>query len=417
MTATWARRAHRLGRVLGWIVGVGLITVAVIAALAQVMLPALAQHPQWVAAQLGARLHRPVSFESMQGRWTPAGPSFALRGVTLGAASPGQASLRLPEVDATLDFGGWLLPSRHLLNLHVRGVQLDVAHGKDGQWSIRGFGTQDGSSGQPPALGHLSLDLWLDDVHIDVADERTGRHYAVLADQLRAWLGSGEVRVGARLRRAGAKGVLTAAGQFRDDGSNGRVWLAGDHLDISAMLGDASLAGYTAERGHGHLEAWLDWRDGRVVRSVLETDLTGVSLGTPAGSRVDVAAIRGVMDIRQTGDGYRLAWAGYDGSALVAVMHRPSADAIRVGIAASHLQLAPLVPWLALKPGMAAGLAHWLGEGKPRGQISRADVQWQRGIGLTRLEAEFRNVGIDPVGAMPGIDRLSGTLRGDAEAL
>jgi uncharacterized protein (TIGR02099 family) len=417
VTATWSRRAHRLSRALGWIVGVALITLAVVAALAQVLLPALAQHPQWVAAQLGARLHRPVSFESMQGRWTPAGPTFALRGVTLGGAAPGQAPLRIPEVDATLDFGGWLLPSRHMLNLHVRGVQLDVARSKDGHWSIRGIGTAGGSSEQPMSPGRLSLDLWLDDVHIDVADERTGRHYAVLADQLRAWLGSGEVRVGARLRRAGADGVLTAAGQFRDDGSNGRVWLAGDNLDVKAMLGDASLAGYTAEQGHGHLEAWLDWRDGKVVRSVLQTDLTGVSLGTPVGSRVDVAAIRGVMEIRQTGDGYRLAWAGYDGSALVAVMHRPSAEAIRIGIAASSLQLAPLVPWLALKPDMSAGLSHWLGEGKPRGEITRADVQWQRGVGLIRLDAAFQGLGIDPVGALPGIDRLSGTLRGDAEAL
>lgn len=417
MTVTWSRRAHRLSRALGWTVGVCLITLAVVAALAQVLLPALARHPQWVAAQLAARLHRPVSFDSMQGRWTPAGPTFALRGVTLGATAPGQSPLHLPEVDAALDFGGWLLPSRHLLNLHVRGVQLDVARGKDGQWSIRGVGATGGSSGQPTSLGRLSLDLWLDDVHIDVADERTGRHYAVLADQLRAWLGSGEVRVGARLRRAGADGVLTAAGQFRDDGSSERVWLAGDNLDVNAMLGDASLAGYTAEQGHGHLEAWLDWRDGKVVRSVLQTDLTGVSLGTPAGSRVDVAAIRGVMEIRQTGDGYRLAWAGYDGSALVAVMHRPSAGAIRIGIAASRLQLAPLVPWLALKPDMSAGLSHWLGEGKPRGEITRADVQWQQGVGLTRLDAAFQGLGIDPVGAMPGIDRLSGTLRGDAEAL
>jgi len=417
VTATWSRRAHRTSRAFGWIVGVALITLAVVAAVAQVLLPALAQHPQWVAAQLGARLHRPVSFESMQGRWTPAGPTFALRGVTLGGAAPGQAPLRIPEVDATLDFGGWLLPSRHMLNLHVRGVQLDVARSKDGHWSIRGIGTAGGSSEQPMSPGRLSLDLWLDDVHIDVADERTGRHYAVLADQLRAWLGSGEVRVGARLRRTGAAGVLTAAGQFRDDGSSGRVWLAGDNLDVKAMLGDASLGGYTAEQGHGHLEAWLDWRDGKVVRSVLQTDLTGVSLGTPVGSRVDVAAIRGVMEIRQAGDGYRLAWAGYDGSALVAVMHRPSADAIRIGVAASHLQLAPLVPWLALVPDMSPGLSHWLGEGKPRGEITRADVQWQRGVGLVRLDAAFQGLGIDPVGALPGVDRLSGTLRGDAEAL
>lgn len=401
---------------LGWIVGVGLIALAVVAALAQVLLPALAQHPQWVAAQLSERLHRPVSFEAMQGRWTPAGPTFALRGVTVGNTA-GQPPLRIPQADVTLDFGGWLLPSRHLLNLHVRGVELDLARTVDGHWAIRGIGAAGGTSEQPMSLGRLSLDLWLDDVHIDVTDERNGRHYPVQADQLRVWLGSGRVRLGARLRRAGAAGVLTAAGQFQDDGSSGRVWLAGDDLDVKAMLGDASLAGYTAEQGHGQLAAWLDWRDGKVVRSVLQTDLTGVSLRTPAGNRADVAAIRGVAEIRQTRDGYRLAWSGYDGSALVGVLHRSSSGPARIGIAASHLQLAPLAPWLALNPEMSPGLARWLGEGKPRGEITHAELHWLQGTGLTRLEAEFHGLGIDPVGLLPGVDRLDGILRGDAEAL
>ncbi|MGN6236450.1 YhdP family protein [Dyella sp.] len=417
MRSPWARHAHALARALGWTVGMGLITVAVIAALAQVLLPELAQHPQWVAAQLSERLHRPVSFDSMQGHWTPAGPRFALRGVTIGAADAGQVPLRIPQADLTLDFGGWLLPSRHLLNLRARGLQLDLSRGTDGRWAISGMGTAGGESSAPLSLGNLSLDLWLDDLHIDVADQRTGRHYNVLAEQLRVGLGSSRVRLGARLRRPGAAGMLRAAGDFRADGSSGRVWLAGDDLDIKAMLGDAVLAGYTAESGHGRLAAWLDWRAGKVVRSLLQTDLTDVSLLGPDGNRAEVAAIRGVTEIRQTADGYRLAWAGDDGSALVAALHRPSADALRIGVAASHLQLAPLVPWLALKPNLSPALAQWLGAGKPRGEIASAELQWQRGPGLLRLQAQLKGVGIDPVGGLPGIDRLDGTLRGDATAI
>ncbi len=394
-----------------------LITLAVIAALAQVLLPELAQHPQWVAAQLSQRLQRPVSFESMHGRWTPAGPSFVLRAMTIGAADAGQAPLRIPQADLVLDFGGWLLPSRHLLNLRAPGLQLDLSRSTDGRWAIRGIGTAGGESSAPVTLGKLSLDLWLDDLHIDVADQRTGRHYNVLAEQLRVSLDSGRVRLGARLSRPGAGGTLRAAGDFRDDGSSGRVWLAGDDLDVKAMLGDAVLAGYTAERGHGRLAAWLDWRAGKVARSLLQADLTDVSLLGPDGNRAEVAAIRGVTEIRQIPDGYRLAWAGDDGSALVAVLHRPSADVLRMGVAADHLQLAPLVPWLALTPNLSPALAQWLGAGKPRGQIASADLQWQRGSGLLRLQAQLQGVGIDPVGRLPGIDRLDGTLRGDAQAI
>ncbi|MGA0586021.1 YhdP family protein [Dyella sp. KRB-257] len=417
MRRSWAWHAHALARALGWTVGVCLITLAVIAALAQLLLPELAQHPQWVAAQLSQRLQRPVSFESMQGRWTPAGPRFDLRGVTIGVADAGQAPLHIPQADLALDFGGWLLPARHLLNVHARGLQLDLSRGTDGRWTIRGIGTAGGESSAPVSLSKLSLDLWLDDLHIDLADQRSGRHYNVLAEQLRMSLDAGRVRLGARLSRPGADGTIRAAGDFRDDGSRGRMWLAGDKLDVKAMLGDAVLAGYTAERGHGRLAAWLDWRAGKAVRGLLQIDLTNVSLLGPGGNRAEVAAIHGITEIRQTADGYRLAWAGADGSALVAVLHRPSTDALRFGVAARHLQLAPLAPWLALKPDLSPALAQWLGAGQPHGEIARADLQWQRGSGLLRLQAQLKGVGIDPVGRLPGIDRLDGTLRGDAQAV
>ncbi|HEX5304839.1 MAG TPA: YhdP family protein, partial [Dyella sp.] len=417
MKPSWARHAHALTRALGWTAGVALITLAVIAALAQVLLPELAQHPQWVAAQLSQRLQRPVSFDSMQGRWTPAGPSFVLHGVTLGSAEAGQAPLTIPQAQLSLDFGGWLLPSRHLLNLRARGLQLDLSHGDDGRWTIRGIGTAGGESSAPLSLGKLSLDLWLDDLRIDVADQPTDRHYQLLAEQLRVSLDAGRVRLGARLRRPGAAGVVRAAGHFRGDGSSGRVWLAGDDLDLKALLGDVRLAGYTAERGRGHLAAWLDWRAGKVVRSVLQAELTDVSLLGPDGHRAEVAAIKGVAEIRQSVDGYRLAWAGDNGSALGAALHRSSPEAFRLGVAASHLQLAPLVPWLALKPDLPPALAQWLGAGKPRGEIASADLQWQRGAGLLRLQARLQGIGIDPIGALPGIDGLDGILRGDAQAI
>ena len=47
----------------GWVAGVRVIALAVLVAVAQLLLPLLARHPQWVAAQLSQRLHRPVSFD------------------------------------------------------------------------------------------------------------------------------------------------------------------------------------------------------------------------------------------------------------------------------------------------------------------------------------------------------------------
>ena len=119
-------------------------------ALTQLLLPLLGRHPQWVAAQLSQRLQRPVSFASLEGRWTPSGPLFVMHNVTVGAA-PGEKGdmLQLPESDLKLDFGGWLLPSRHLLNLYVRGLQLDLARDADGSWHVNGIGLAGDTSRQP----------------------------------------------------------------------------------------------------------------------------------------------------------------------------------------------------------------------------------------------------------------------------
>ena len=183
-------------------VGVALITVAVIAAVAQVMLPTLASHPQWVAAQLSQRLHRPVTFETMSGRWTPSGPRFLMRGVSIGESGPGKTPLRIPQAELELDFGGWLLPSRHLLNLHAQGLELDLRRAR--RWPLadqryRRGGRRDLHA--DVACRTCRSGLWLDNLKIDITDERTGRHYPLVADQLRVGLGSGKVRLGARLHR------------------------------------------------------------------------------------------------------------------------------------------------------------------------------------------------------------------------
>lgn len=408
---------HGLARAFGWVIGVLLISLAVVVAVAQLALPLLAQHPQWVASQLSQRLHRPVTFTSMSGRWTPSGPRLLMRGVSIGDSGPDTTPLRIPQAELALDLGGWLLPSRHLFNLHASDLELDLRRAVDGRWQISGIGTAGGETSKPMSLPNLSVGLWLDNLKIDITDERTGRHYPLVADQLRVGLGSGKVRLGARLHRAETTGVLTAAGQFSRDGASGRVWVAGNDLDVKAMLGDASLAGYTAEQGHGQLAAWLDWRDGKVVRSLLQVDLSGVSLRGPGGGRAEVSVLKGIADIRQSKDGYLLRWAGGDGSALVAALHRGDNDALRIGVAASDLHLAPLAPWLALKPDLSPALAQWLGAGKPRGELTHAALQWSRAGGIGELEVDFHGLGIDPVGSLPGIDHLQGNLRGDAEAV
>jgi uncharacterized protein (TIGR02099 family) len=417
VNALWQRRLHRCARASGWTAGVALILLAVVAALAQLLLPLLARHPDWVAAQLSARLQRPVSFASMEGRWTGSGPVFVMHGVTIGAAAgESGAVLQLPESELKLDFGGWLLPSRHLLNLHVRNLQLDLLRDAHG-WHVNGIGVAGGSGRQPLSLGRLSADLWLEDLRVVVTDATLDKHYTLLSKQLRLSHQGSHIRFGGVLRRDGVSAAVRTAGRFRDDGSTGQVWASVDGTELKPLLDGIDMGGYAVDHGRGQLSAWLDWRKGRLSRSLIRFDLDTLAVIAPTGGRASVASLHGLAGVRHVDDGYDVRWAGDDGSALVLGVHQPGSDHASVDVAARKLQLAPLLPWLALKPALKPALAQWLGSGHPRGELGRLALHWNHAEGLHAVDLAFDGLGIDPVGKLPGVSSLHGELRGDAEAL
>lgn len=393
------------------------IALAVSAALVQLLLPLLARHPKWVAAQLSERLERPISFATLDGSWQPSGPLFVLYDVTVGAGSSGGSPLHIPEVALKLDFGGWLLPTRTFLNLRTRGMELDLSRDADGSWHVNGIGVAGGTERQGPSFGRLSVGLWMDDLRLVIADVRSGQHYALLADQLRMIRVGHRVRVGASLRRIGADGVLHGAGSFRDDGSSGRLWLAGRDVDLRALLAGVDLDGYAVNSGRGDVASWLDWRRGKIARSLTRFDLGDLAIASPQSGQASVASLHGLAELRGSDDGYRVSWAGDDGSAAVVELRQPGTDQLGVDAAARNLKLAPLVPWLALLPNLPPAVAQWAGGGHPRGQVQSAALRWSRAAGLQSLDATFDGIGIDPVGALPGLDSLQGELRGDAEAI
>ena len=413
MSQSWQRRLHGLARALGWTAGTVLIALAVLVALVRLSLPLLVAHPQWLAAQLGQRLHRPVHFAQAQAAWRPTGPLLSLRDVVLEPAEGGQP-VRIPQLALQLDLSSLLFPSRHLFNLHVRGVRLDLVRDPDGHWNVLGFGVAGGGD-QHAELGRLSVDLWLSDSQLDIQDG--DRHYALIADRLRLSQHGDSIRAGGTFRRAGAPGSLTGAGRFRRDGSAGRLWLAGRGMDLPKLLAGLDLHGYRARAGHGDAQVWLDWRHGQVVGGSAQLALDQVAAITPDGRSAPLGELHGLIGWRIGAGRDELRWAGDDGGALVLALRQAGTAAARVDGGARGLDLAALLPPLALLPQLPAALTDWLGAGHPHGQVARAEWHWSRADGLESAQATFRGVGIDPHGALPGVDHLDGSLRADAQAL
>lgn len=417
MSARWQAWAHRLSRVLGWTAGVALIAIALTAALAQVLLPLLAQHPQWVAQELSAKLQRPVSFASLEGRWEPSGPRFIMRNVTFGPGEATSTPLHIPEVDLKLDFGGWLLPSRHLLNMQASDLELDMTRDADGRWHMNGIGKAGGTERQNISFGRLSVELWLDNLRVNIDDQVINQRYTLLADQLRVTHQGSHVHIGARVHRLGATGMLQAAGRFRDDGASGQLWLTAKNADLHGMVAGFDMGGYTIDSGQGDIAVWMGWRDSQIVRDLFQLNLHHLAVTNPAGIKANVAQLNGLAELSRRDGGYTVRWADSDGSALSVDIDHFGTPQSEINAVVSRLQLAPLMPLLALKPGLSPGLAQWLGAGQPHGQIERAVFHWSAAAGLQTLDGVVSDVGITAVGKLPGVDHLHGQVRGDAEAV
>jgi uncharacterized protein (TIGR02099 family) len=412
----WKAWGHRFTRVLGWTVGVAVIALAISAALAQVLLPLLAKHPQWVAQELSDKLQRPVSFASLDGRWEPSGPRFIMRNVVFGATDGG-TPLHVPEVDLKLDFGGWLLPSRHLLNLQASDLELDLMRDADGLWHINGIGIAGGAQRQNISFGRLSVELWLDNLRVEIDDQFIHERYTLLADQLRVTHQGSHIRVGARVHRLGATGVLQAAGRFRDDGASGQLWFATKSADLHGMAAGFDMGGYSIDSGQGDIAVWMDWHHSQIVRELFQLDVRNLAVTSPAGIKANVTQLNGLAELSRHDGGATVRWADHDGGALRVDLNHLGTPQAEITGSASRLQLAPLMPWLGLRSWLSPELLQSLAQGQPHGQLEHAVFHWSAAAGTQRLDAVFGDFGIASVGKLPGVDHLHGEVRGDAEAV
>jgi uncharacterized protein (TIGR02099 family) len=408
----WRHRARRLRFFLVGLVASVLVALAIVMALGQLLLPLAARYPDRIASLLSEKVKRPIHFASMEGFWQASGPLFVMRDVTIGGEA-GQPALRLPRAAVKLDFGAVVLPSRHLINLRLQDLRLGLRRAPDGRWSIDGF--ESGGTTQKTSFGNMSVDLWLANTHVDIADDTTQRHYGLVADRLRLSLQGNVVRVGGTLRRENTSALLSAAGRFAADGSSGKAYLKGANIDFAALTGDFELGGYALAGGKGRFEMWLDWRDAHVVRATSSIDLDNLAVRGPART-VSTSGLHGIIDLHRFTGGQRIDWLGRDGSDAAIVL-RTSGDRSEGTAVGRTLDLAPLLPWAGLAAPVSPALARWLAEGRPRGRFDTLRADWNSVDGLQFAHANFSGLGIDASGKLPGLSSLSGEVFGDSEAI
>ncbi|MDE2244856.1 MAG: TIGR02099 family protein [Xanthomonadaceae bacterium] len=409
---------RRLRFAVGALAATLLILLALGMAVGQILLPLAARYPERVAALLSARLGRPVSFARMSGVARPSGPELTLTDLRLGATAHGAAFV-LPQARLRFDFGRLLLPDRHWIVLSVDGLDLRLQRAADGRWSLLGF-SSGGAVGEGD-LSSLPVDLALSRLRLTLATAVPARQYHLLADAALLSSHDGRLRFGALLRRAGMAQDLRISGVLAGNGRSGRIYLAGNALDLGLLLRDADAAGYALQRGAGSIEAWVDWHDGRLTRAVARLDLQQLDLSGPQGRHAALPRLAGLADLRRTAGGWQFDYRNpaargvTPGSVSVAWAGAPG-GALRARLRARNLELAPLLPLAGLAPQAGPGLADWLARAAPRGRVDRFDLDWA-GVHDFDFDGRLDGLGFAAVGRLPGIDALSATVRGDAEAI
>jgi uncharacterized protein (TIGR02099 family) len=415
--SAWRRRLRRLRRWLAFGAASLLILWALLVATASQLLPWVADNPERVAAWLSERAGRPIGFTTSSAYWTRSGPVFVLRELRVGE---GEDSLRVGEAELLLRVYSGLVPGNPLTELRIQGAKLELVRQADGRWRAAGLGEGGGGLGQLEALGELRID----GASLMLRDEAEGRELQLenIAVALRS--SGGRLRAGA-LVPLGQGEPLRLAAEFSPESGDGRLWLGGTGLRIGDEFADLGWQGLALQRAEGRLGLWLGVRDGRPDSLQVEAELEPLVLRGTAAVPLDTIEVEPRLGIDRLGLSAHWQARGAGWSLELVRLHiddggeterhgpvslvkdgeglRLGAASLPLGLAAGLAALSDrLSPTLrgrlyAAMPGGAlreAGFA-WHGDGTFHGQAGVVDLTWRGGR------------------QYPGLDGLSGQLRGD----
>ncbi|HET7562294.1 MAG TPA: YhdP family protein [Rhodanobacteraceae bacterium] len=416
----WRRHLRRLRFALTALVCVVLIGAAVFVGLVQAVLPWATHHPDYIAKELSARLHRPVTFASISSEWQPSGPLLTVNDLTLGPGASGGQSVTLPHAALKFDFGAWLRPAHRWITLRVSGVEMRVVHTAAG-WRVDGFGPAEGQA--HASLQSLPVDLDLSDVRVDIVDEVSGHAWRLFAPHLRAVNVGDSVRIGGFIQQQGTRQSVTVVGRMDAATRDYELYLSTSDLDFVAATRGLDLRGYSVTSGRGDVELWGRWRNGRLASARARYALHDLGLSSPDGRQVTVGSLSGVLGATRVADGWNFAWRGagaakadIDAAGGAIAQLRGHAGAWQVSGAARAVDLAPWLSLLALAPQAPRALADWVRKAQPHGRIDTAALQWREG-GAYDLTARVSALAAGAAGKIPGLQLAHATFRADNAAL
>lgn len=418
MAGRFRRGLRRARRGAWYVLAVGLVLMALGAGITSQLLPLAERHPDRIAAWLGERAGRPVSFDRLETAWTRRGPLLRLDGLRIGE---GRDAIPIGEAEVLVAQYAGLLPGRSFTELRLRGLELVLERDDNGRWQVRGLPGETQSGGDPFAALEGLGELQVVDGRLGVRAPALGIELDVAAVDVRLRVDGERVRAAARAWMRPESPPLDITAELDRPSGDARVWMALRRADLSAWSA-LRAGGIGPAAGTGRIQAWAVLRGYRTQSVTVRAGLDGLRLrgGTDAPGpapeldvgRLEVdarwaAAEQGwrfdVSRLRLGDDGQQL-----DGLVVAGGAHR--------ALVAERIDLGALLPLAALSPSLPAGLARWLREARPQGVLHDVELAGDA-TGALRAGARIEGAGFAAVGDAPGLAGFSGDLRGDASGL
>ena len=432
----WRARARLLGK---WGLRAALTLWFAFAVLVLVtrhlLLPAVGEFRERIAAAASAGLGLPVSIAAIEGDWAGWRPRLQLSGLRI-ADAEGRPALSLPRVDATLAWSSLLRLRPYFHRLEIDAPELVARRDDDGALFVAGLSLQGGGDrggglqwllAQRQIVIHGARLRWSDEMRaapeleLEQVEFRLDQRFAPARFALRAQppqaLAS-MLELRGELARFDPEVLQAAAG---------RLYLALDRADLG---GWQPWVDYPLPlSGRGSVRAWLD-SDGKGetaltadfalddVRTRLAADLPELAVARLDGRLAFERAPRGVV-LRAR----RLALQGEAGLVLqpgdveLRLEHTPDGAAAGGSLVAGQLDFAALAGLAAYLP-LDAALRERLAGFAPRGRLSDLRLSWRGTTAAPQawtLSTGFAGIGLFARDGLPGLGGLAGTIEGDQE--
>ena len=415
-----------------YVLGAVVILMSLVAlALRFVVMPDVDRYKPDIEAGASRAVGLPVRIADIETDWWHLNPRFSLRGVTV--LPEGQATaLTLDRVDATLSWLSLIYLEPHLSRLDIHHPTLQIRRDATGKFHVGGIpiNAEDAPSPFPDWLLRQQT-LTVSEGRLTWIDEQLGAPPLVL-DQVNLQIrnGLGHHRFGlTALPPAGAARQIDIRGDLEGEslhdlaGWTGQIYFAGKGASAAGLNTWSPWAQTAVRRSTGDLRFWMTVGQGQVQGVIGDVALADVAVSLaddlPDMTFNQVSGRLGWQRQAQNQAYYveNLRFVTADGHGVepadVKVTVRPGADGRleTARIEAADLRLEALTALTGSLP--LPRLAHdWIARLNPRGFVEHLDIDWL-GKERFRIQARFREGGMNATGNLPGFTGLSGTIDTD----